>query len=80
MAVNVRYNSRYFSFRPLQKKSASEMSKFYVVRGECEPRRLIFLFYFKCFSLPQIQFRDTEKQRKMTLGYREIRCKRLTPY
>ena len=62
-----------------KKDGASEMSKFYVVRVEREPRRLIFLIYFKCFSLTQIEFRDsfdTEKQRKMTQEYREIRCKR----
>ena len=75
MAVHVRYNSWYISL-PCSAKQQREITKFCVVKETVNHNGEIFYFYFKCFALSEVQFRDdfdVKKQRKMTFKYCEIR-------
>ena len=45
-----------FLYRPRQNNNVKWPNS--AVSREREPRRLIFYFYFKCFALSEIQFRD----------------------
>ena len=67
MAVHVLYKSLYISLPSSEKNDVKCPNS--ALSGEREPRRLIFNFYFSCFALSRIQFRDsfdTEEPRKMT--------------
>ena len=74
MTVRVRYKSMYVSLpsSTKQQREHSEMTNC-ALPEERELRRLIFLkFYFKCFAVSQIQFRDSFDSDKESKGLNKV--------